>query len=1177
MDFNHQGPWFGKLGRASYCSQAIANLIDPEMKMASQKLQRLYQHRSGFSLMNLNIGQGNKDEKFLASIIKKISTRGCPSLCNTELERNILQKCKESGLLDFSENCSSGEIRFNITDSHEKFINMVIAALFPELVVTDLSLKAEMDRRKLLCTQPEINFLDIFQKYSKYPNLVLALIPQRLLADMVQSGYEDQRVDFAIEIPMVREDGWVRIVIEIDDSSHSGPQLIKDRHRDASLYEAGWKVIRLKVGDENSWKSEAIKIIDQLERAISLDILDAANKFLELDEKEQRAILSLIELPLLQAQVLTAIAELIKNGHGSTIRIFDSQDVGIKDIIPYVESDIRMICQIHSIKFNIELVEVDKPECDLLIGSRLDERTWVENTSIKFVTLTFSPVSIDGISRLDKECPRPIIYQKGINGGLIEESLTYFLKQLFRKVEFREKQLDIILAAMAFKPVVGLLPTGAGKSLCYQLPSLLQPGLTIVIDPLRSLMKDQELGLNSFGVHRVKALISGISRNGFNSTQLINRAFTEAGEGELSIIFMAPERLQTSAFESQVKRLSNIPIPFFVVDEAHCISEWGHDFRLSYLHLKRRFDLIAEDNLCKNPGIIALTGTASSNVLLDIVKELDINKGQIIKPPTFDRKELSFAVHQIQFDDRNKEMIRIFKNLLKKHGWDGDPKKNVPSGLIFTSFAKNPPNQKIGVESLKNHIISDIPVTVETYDGSSSNSNSFKESDVEEKKLMVQENFKLNKIPILVCTNAFGMGIDKSNIRFTINILLPRSIEDYYQQAGRAGRDRNPSDCIIIFSDDDPQQSNKILDTERTPIEELKEASDAVSIKTDAVQNTYFLWSNFKGRNVEKRQIQTFLRMCKERKLIDNANGDKISIEYVDEKILQSNDRYFTNIERVLYRLNLVGIILDYVRDYGNKTFEVNFNKTSPESIRDNFLKYVSRYITEKEIAPYLPKSVSLNPIDAGYDYSAALVDFYYDRIVMQRRRALAEMLRLARVGKSSPDRFRIEMLNYLQESKFTEIISRISSTGSIDDWKLSLDLIESKDMKDVGELMGTCIRQLEESPGNPWLLILVGFCRLIWVQEEEDITDLRGGFIALKRLYSDHRTRITVINELVGKMTSFNPLKIDIMISTILEADNSMEIVRHCYQISKPESNARMMALSEMMNNIIQKLNIEG
>ena len=357
------------------------------------------------------------------------------------------------------------------------------------------------------------------------------------------------------------------------------------------------------------------------------------------------------------------------------------------------------------------------------------------------------------------------------------------LNRYFGYDSFRPGQSGIVSAILAGHDVLGVMPTGAGKSICYQIPAAILPGVAIVISPLISLMRDQVDALNDVGLPA--AFI--------NTTQTPDEqdlVFAQALSGQIKLLYVAPERLETERFRNFAVR---VPISLVAVDEAHCVSQWGQDFRSSYLGIG---EFIA--GLPTRPTVAAFTATATERVRRDIVSILGLHTPSITVTG-FDRPNLYFDVISMPRKD--------------KASWVASYIASHPdeSGIVYCATRKE---TEALAESLNSAVaelraaggadVSDIGTIAVAYHGGMS-------ADAREK---AQRDFVTDRVPVVVATNAFGMGIDKSNVRFVIHHNMPESIEAYYQEAGRAGRDGEPSRCTLLWNESDIVTCRRLLDSD---------------------------------------------------------------------------------------------------------------------------------------------------------------------------------------------------------------------------------------------------------------------------------------------------------------------------------------------------------------------------
>ncbi|HFQ0301951.1 TPA: DNA helicase RecQ [Enterococcus faecium] len=365
------------------------------------------------------------------------------------------------------------------------------------------------------------------------------------------------------------------------------------------------------------------------------------------------------------------------------------------------------------------------------------------------------------------------------------------LKQYFGYDEFRPGQKEIIQKVIDQENVLGIMPTGSGKSICYQLPALLLDGLTVVVSPLISLMKDQVDAANQLGI---PATFINSSLDGYETA----RRFQEIDRQQYRLLYIAPERFIMPDFIQAMKRWN---VRMIAIDEAHCISQWGHDFRPSYLQMANQLD-----QLPNRPVIVALTATATVQVAADIKRLLKIPENNHIQTG-FERENLRFQV----IKDQKKEQYLIEYLKINKN----------QSGIIYAATRKE-------VYRLY-HLLKKFDFSVGRYHGGLN----------ENERTEMQEAFLYDRLQLIVATNAFGMGINKSNVRFVIHYQIPGSLEAYYQEAGRAGRDGLSSEAILLFSPQDIQvqkffiqQSQREEGQKQKEYEKLKAMTEYVYIES---------------------------------------------------------------------------------------------------------------------------------------------------------------------------------------------------------------------------------------------------------------------------------------------------------------------------------------------------------
>lgn len=371
-------------------------------------------------------------------------------------------------------------------------------------------------------------------------------------------------------------------------------------------------------------------------------------------------------------------------------------------------------------------------------------------------------------------------------GGMTDQAAALgALKRYFGYDSFRPGQSGLVDAILAGRDVLGVMPTGAGKSVCYQIPATLLPGVTIVISPLISLMRDQVDALNDAGI---PAAYVNTTQGGDEQAMVL----AQAAQGDIKLLYVAPERLETERFRNFATR---VPISLVAVDEAHCVSQWGQDFRSSYLGIG---EFIA--GLPARPTVAAFTATATERVRRDIIGILGLNAPQVTVTG-FDRENLYFDVLKIETKYKAAWVARY----VAEHPDE--------SGIVYCATRKETEALAAALNhtvtalrgaaggSAADSVMRDGPVAVAYHGGMP--------ADV---RNQAQRDFVTDAVPVVVATNAFGMGIDKSNVRYVIHHNMPESIEAYYQEAGRAGRDGEPSRCTLLWNESDIVTRRRLLD-----------------------------------------------------------------------------------------------------------------------------------------------------------------------------------------------------------------------------------------------------------------------------------------------------------------------------------------------------------------------------
>ena len=640
-------------------------------------------------------------------------------------------------------------------------------------------------------------------------------------------------------------------------------------------------------------------------------------------------------------------------------------------------------------------------DCYFVIGS--SERLRSERQIYTSDTITYIPLGSTNRSGEFEEEPEAVAH------------LTYFLNLLFRKRSFRPGQTPILNRALQNKNVIGLLPTGGGKSLTYQLAALLQPGVTIVVDPLRSLMLDQYEGLVETGIDTCAYI---------NSTASEERQATEKRmeSSQLQFVFLSPERLCIYEFRKRLQTMHemNVYFAYGVIDEVHCVSEWGHDFRFSYLHLGRNmYNYVHTKDTQKRLTLFGLTATASFDVLSDVERELSgaypLDANTIVRYENTDRLELQYKIDRVPtlFDESSypdlgaglpkprfvfgKQANDCKSNYLASHILDIPSEiQELQSGesieRIRRRFAERQNDQEgasgellgsgdisgmlckrevydqggivfcphrgstgVSVEENKKALAATVP-DIGTFVGSSDDNS----KEIDEESFANLSHFKNNEQPLMIATKAFGMGIDKPNVRFTVNMNYPSSLESFVQEAGRAGRDRKISLATVLVGDYKLARIRPDCPISTRPIPAIRglwyDAEDLDTIlahfgvevpdsfvETATPEDDWVIaqcsdtsdTDREDGRGVSKEKIDKKRReeRKRKRKLFENVrcnSADCLSFEDCALKNLPAEARgwhKYKDVEPVFDRLRIPKTSLVYMNtDYGNNMYFYNKN-----------------------------------------------------------------------------------------------------------------------------------------------------------------------------------------------------------------------------------------------------------
>ena len=695
---------------------------------------------------------------------------------------------------------------------------------------------------------------------------------------------------------------------------------------------------------------------------------------------------------------------------------YERRDFGNGDEVP--EVDVRI------------LLQCDRTPVQPLPGTGRIPTVVIRSTGIG-ILLSDPPMHRDG-----RWTPRPL-----------REALTVILRAVFAKQDFREGQYEAINEIMHGEDCAVLLPTGAGKSLVYQLGGLCIPGVALVVDPLVALAEDQVRGMRRHGIDRAMKIAGPLDQ------AEVERRLRSVAEANTYFVLVTPERFQSQRFRVALAALTaKTSVNVAVVDEAHCVSEWGHDFRPAYLNLGR---VIRE--YCKDPPLLALTGTASRPVLRDVLVQLDIEEGRphtIVTPRHFDRRELNFSVvsaTQGPVHDDEAHLLAALTGLAKKFDkplgrlYEPDDGQTF-SGLIFcpTKGAKGWHN----VSSTTDLVQGTIP-SVRSYASGMT---------------APGDRFMDNSVVALATTNAFAMGIDKPNIRWVVHYMLPRSIEAYYQEVGRAGRDGQRAECVLIVTDFDTNRNRRLLAPDLDLEEVRRGAKGHVDERDDVRQALWFLLQAFPG-------IETEVRL-----LVSVAHELEPKPERATQKIPGDKDPKDKSREKALHRLAVLGVVDDYLKGAGS--FTVTVNGIAPDEIAQRLEEFVERHDpgTGRTVRDRIAIDAGDDLLDTIEACGRELVECVYRNVERSRRRSLREMWLLAHdSAKAQPQdqnqKIRDGIMGYLTEGFLSNEMVDLAERPVFRyaDWIELWDSVTSNG--DVLELLFAAVRLLASYPSSPGLL----------------------------------------------------------------------------------------------------------
>jgi ATP-dependent DNA helicase RecQ len=908
------------------------------------------------------------------------------------------------------------------------------------------------------------------------------LIPQPSLDGLVTAAglpaAGERRADFLVTGP-----GQTAFVLEVDGSQHEDAALVDD-DRDVLLEEAGYEVVRVTTSEVRHGNGLGLDEVEGRWSPASSSSGRTYQRLVWAPAQVHRALLALLD----------GLTVGFLRGDRWVIELDDPLDVVLELLPPYLD----LIAAVDRLwggsvaAREVVLVASDRRRRFVLDddGYREESSEWISEPQ---PDLTIRLESDRGpTDRLRRSSDRPEVVVRssflplGVldpvyegagriaarsEGEQTEWAVRTLLRSVFAKEDFREGQLDALFEVLEGRDCAVLLPTGAGKSLIYQLAGLVLPGRTLVIDPLVALMEDQIEGLHEHGIDRVAAISSFTTMQGMREALL-----EQVSSGEALFVFVAPERLQQLSFRQALRTVSQTsPINLAVVDEAHCVSEWGHDFRTSYLNLGQTLREVCKDLHGAPPPILALTGTASRAVLRDVLIELGIERDSersVVRPRSFDRPELRYTIIRAEPQDAPSRLRGFVQSLPARFSVPASDffrsrEERTFSGLVFVPHA----NGKHGVVDVRRELIGLGPSQPAMYSGGAPKGF---ENNWQNVKRAHAAAFKANETPLLVSTKAFGMGIDKGNIRYVVHYGIPGSIEGYYQEVGRAGRDRARAECGLVLIEYDEDRARRLL-SEDIDFNVARQEHEKVSWgdADDITRQLWFFFNSFRGVDAELDALRRLLADI-------NAVGElgrrqSISVPMGEPAKAEDRDRVRQERERALHRLVLLGVVRDYLVEWGARQFSIELVNIDSEGVVQRLLDYVRRNQPGRvEAIRAKAEPAGAKPLDeAVVDCARILIEFVYDTVARSRLRSLREMWLAARETQNDPNgAFRQRILDYLSQGAIAPTLERLVDRArfTYSDWIDELSQIV--DVDDAREMRGDSARILASYPDHPGLLL---------------------------------------------------------------------------------------------------------
>jgi ATP-dependent DNA helicase RecQ len=899
-----------------------------------------------------------------------------PAIC---ILKNILQRGKPTLMSKFLQN-EIGEIHKN-----ENF-NKPFVLIDKETPIWHNTIKGDDTKNYY----PAKTFFEkLINKYlPEYQYITQLIRPETPINEITQKfdeRFRNQQVDFYFPQAF--------LVIEIDGQQHKkiDTNRLNDEVRDNHLASHNIKTVRISTFDLENKTDIFFSKIDDIKQRLKEPRIDKLLEYYKLsyDTDLQQLDKDLFKQKLLPTAIIRfqiLILELIEIGKinlSDKEWFFELKQNDITDFAEIALNDLFIwfthLLKLQKIEFNQPAIKIAKFsnqnnfKIDFSLLKRwTDENILNENTI--FVRTDYFDIYYDRITQQNERISnfrlsttKPVKYSLIPDGEKNDlQHLEFFLENIFGYSNFNQGQYPIIENALSRRDTIGLLPTGGGKSLTYQLACLLQPCISFVVCPIKSLMYDQKKDLEDAFFQNTETITSDLT--GAPREQILDNF----GNGKYFFVFISPERFQTQDFRDRLSSINtNFSFSYAVIDEVHCLSEWGHDFRTSYLNLSKTIK-----KYCSDFNFLGLTATASVNVLKDIQLEFNIKQEDVKTLIDYTRPELEFIVVKDKGDK-----YTYLKSILKQK----NDKENIfqlknhetRCALIFTPYV----NGSSGCYPLANSLQNEFGITAKSYSGTKPN-NFPMDIDFEKYKQQTQIEFKTNKFSLLTATKAFGMGINKRNIDFTFHYGIPSSMEALYQEAGRAGRNKQYSECYVLLSEES-QDLDELFNPQAT-YEEIKSITDAVGWNGKDVFKQVFLYQQ--GLEPIEEELKLLINL-------HNQYSRPNSQKTVNGATLGTVK---ARVEKAIYRLSNLGVINDWTIEnfFGGGVFTVYYENYTDDSITNTLLKFIKKYEDDFEFdnkEQHIKYTKIIKRADlSGFEKAALiLIQWSYDKFAYNRRQSL--------------------------------------------------------------------------------------------------------------------------------------------------------------------------------------------